>query len=76
MLDIRTLFVYVLAFFEAFLKTSALHTGPAVGEDQYAAHLSGTLVLKSCSFRTSMQHTNTASGAAGEILIGILCIYL
>ena len=45
MLDIRTLFVYVSAFFEAFLKTSALHTGPAVGEDQYAAHLSGTLVL-------------------------------
>ena len=76
MLDISTLFVYVSAFFEAFLKTSALHTGPAVGQDQSAAHWSGTLVLKSCSLRTSMQHTNTAPVAAGEILIGILCIYL
>ena len=76
MLDISTLFVYVLAFFEAFLKTSALHTGPAVGQGQHAAHWSGTLVLKSCSLRTSMQHTNTAPGAAGEILIDIYYAYI
>ena len=38
MLDISTLFAYISAFFEAFLKTSAVHTYPAVGQDKYAAH--------------------------------------
>ena len=66
MLANSTVFIYASAFFEGLLNTSALHSVPAVGQDQYAAHLSCTVDLRSSIPRTSMQHTNTGCEAAGH----------
>ena len=66
MLANSTVFIYASAFFEALFNTSALHGVPVVGQDQYAAHLSCTVDARSSIPRTSMQHTNTGCGAAGD----------